>query len=473
MHHLNSNVWRRLFVTTNQSFDWTDEQKAIFEPVRWGHTIISACAGSGKSTTIIERCIRHTKRIKPWQSIALISFTNKSAQDLREKLLNKGANSQIITSTFHAFLKQHVLGFDESFRGKKLPFTYSDKQSNLFDWLNYFESNEKIPFATGKNDDFLLEHSLALLRTKPQLQKYLQAKFHAIYIDEAQDNNHWQYDIVDELIQLGIECILIGDPNQTIFTFRGANPQKFNDLSNDDRFTQSGGVLSLSLNHRCHERINHWANQTSLPKQKDVDETSKHGVFCFASTYLENKSHSSKILQNEGFAVLVRKNDQLDSLPEHIKIIKPLDLVEQSGNPERVANLYRLALLGNQFNEYHFCNAESSDESVTPTALKSLREFNRSPNSTTLRDLNEKLSVLDVAQEKRFIESLSDKKVTGFFTYNPLRDQVAMTIHSAKGLEFNNVFVYASDFFNLRNEGDKRLHYVAFTRAKNRLIVLK
>ena len=158
-------------MTTNQSFDWTDEQKAIFEPARWGHTIISACAGSGKSTTIIERCIRHTKRIKPWQSSALISFTNKSAQDVREKLLNKGANSQIVSSTFHAFLKQHVLGFDECFRGKQLPFTYSDKQSNLSDWLNYFKNNEKIPFATGNNDDFLLEHSLALLRTKPELQK--------------------------------------------------------------------------------------------------------------------------------------------------------------------------------------------------------------------------------------------------------------------------------------------------------------
>ena len=105
--------------------------------------------------------------------------------------------------------------------------------------------------------------------------------------------------------------------------------------------------------------------------------------------------------------------------------------------------------------------------------MERLRAFNLSPNLTTLKALNERLSVLDVAQEEHFIESLSDDKVTGFFTYNPLRDQVAMTIHSAKGLEFNNVFVYASDFFNLRNEGDKRLYYVAFTRAKNRLIVLK
>jgi superfamily I DNA/RNA helicase len=252
-------------------FGWTDEQKTIIEPAQWGHTIISACAGSGKSTTIVERCIQHTQRIQPWQSIALISFTNKSAQDLREKLQAKGSTySQIESSTFHAFLKKHVLGFDERFRGKKLPFTYSDKQSSLVNWLNYFVQNGKIPFATNARDDFLFEHALSLIQSKPQLKRYLQAKFHAVYIDEAQDNNHLQYDIVDELMKLGIECVLIGDSNQTIFGFRGAGPLKFTALSNDERFTRSGGVFHLSINHRCNAQIDFWANQTTEPVKNSV-----------------------------------------------------------------------------------------------------------------------------------------------------------------------------------------------------------
>jgi superfamily I DNA/RNA helicase len=462
-------------------FDWTDEQKAIFKPAQWGHTIISACAGSGKSTTIVERCIQHIQRIQPWQSIALISFTNKSAQDLREKLQAKGSTyAQIESSTFHAFLKKHVLGFDERFRGKKLPFTYSDKQSSLVNWLNYFVQHEKIPFATNARDDFLFEHALSLIQIKPQLKRYLQAKFHAVYIDEAQDNNHLQYDIVDELMKLGIECVLIGDSNQTIFGFRGADPRKFTALSNDLRFTQSGGVFHLSKNHRCNARIDFWANQPALPSQDDWEEFSNdsgqkqiHGVFCMEDDFLINKSANHETLQTEGFAVLVYSNPQLDLLPTHIKVVKTPGLVEQSGNPERTANLYRLALLGQKFNEYHFYDAVHTDEETPRSLISKLRKFNQNPCLDTLQALNQTFPILRTDQMQPFVDSLNEDKVIGFFTHNPLRDQIAMTIHSAKGLEFNNVFVYASDFGDLNNTTTKQLHYVAFTRAKKRLIVLR
>ncbi|MGL4767239.1 MAG: UvrD-helicase domain-containing protein [Formosimonas sp.] len=456
-----------------KAFEWTSEQVAIFEPAKWGNAIISACAGSGKSTTIIERCVRHTARIQPWQSIALISFTNKSAQDLRNKLQAKGGvHSQIESSTFHVFLKRHVLGFDERFRGRKLPFTYSNKQSSLDNWLAYFVQNGKIPFAAQANDDFLFEHALSLIKSKPQLRRYLQAKFHAVYIDEAQDNNHWQYDIVDELMGLGLECVLIGDSSQTIFGFRGADPDKFNALSNDQRFIQSGGVFHLLKNHRCNARIDFWANQTDLPMQGDYDENTKHGVFRCPIDFLENKSADHERLKTEGFAVLVQSNRQLESLPAHIKVVKTPELVEQSDNPELTANLYRLALLGQKFSEYHFYDAVYTDETTPVSFISKLRVFNQNPNAQTLQALNSVFPVLRSEQIDNFIESLKDEEVTGFFRHNPLCDQIAMTIHSAKGLEFNNVFVYANDFLKLNNQNIKRLHYVAFTRAKNRLIVL-
>ncbi len=459
------------------TFDWTDEQKAIFEPLKWGHAVISACAGSGKSTTVVERALRDIERAQPWQSIALISFTNKSAQDLRQKLSNQNAQSRIIVSTFHAFLKSHVLRFDDVFRGKELPFTYQNKQPNLKAWLDYFSQTGQVAFATNSKQDFLFEHSLSLIRSQPNLKKYLQAKFHAVYIDEAQDNNGLQYEIVDELMALGIECVLIGDPDQTIYGFRGAEPQKFRNLENDERFINAGGVLRMSTNHRCHAKINHWAQQSILPSQNDYEQINesqtRHGVFiCRSESFRDWSQH--ELFKKEGCAVLVHSlNNQLNKLPTHIKTIKPPPLVEQADNPARLSNLYRLALLGNRFNAYHFIDAECTDDERNRSLTQCLKEFNCKPTLANLQTLNQRMSVLPKNLEQAFIESLNDPLVTGFFTHNPLHDQIAMTIHSAKGLEFNNVFVYASDFTNLSNSDTKQLHYVAFTRAIKRLICLQ
>ena len=289
--------------------DWTDEQKAIIYPVKWGNSLVTACAGSGKSTTIVQRAIEQTKIIFPWKSIALISFTKKSVEDLKRKLL-KNQSSQIYITTFHAFLIGEILCFNDLFRGKQYAFQYSKKVTSIDTWLTTIATEEVIPVADTAKKDFLFEYALSMLDEKIVID-YLTAKYQAIYIDEAQDNNGLQYDIVNKLVELGIECVLIGDPNQTIFGFRGAEPEKFEALEQNVNFT--GNIFRLTKNFRCHPIIDKWANSYTMPQVSETVQckNTSFGIFIFSGG--AEKLIGKETILNEGVAILLRTNGQLSN----------------------------------------------------------------------------------------------------------------------------------------------------------------
>ncbi|MBY0346125.1 MAG: ATP-dependent helicase [Neisseriaceae bacterium] len=486
-----------------KDFDWTEEQKAIFSPCQWGNTLISACAGSGKSTALVERCIHHVLRpdMQKWQSIALISFTNKSVADLRAKVEQKFSqkktseiranNGRILISTFHGFLITHVLTFHEAFRCQKITFDYSQKVGRKEDWLKHVLKSKIIVGSTDAKQDFLMETALEVIQQNGACQKYLQAKFHGVYIDETQDNNKIQYDIVDKLMNLDIECVLVGDSRQTIYQFRGASPEAFEEKSQSNDFIQ----LKLSKNHRCHDKINQWANQSDWPENRDVEEIIKnnrkthYGVFGkYSDQQIKENIRVSATLENEGLAFLVSTNQNVkdikDKFPK-VKIMKRPDLVEKVSDPQLLLALYKLALPACGFNEYHFTN-ELSEEQIPKNPnnqrprmdelLKKLKVFRDSKALCDLEALNAFLPILKEDELQGFLESLNQEDIVNYFTCNPEKDIVAMTIHSSKGLEFNNVIIYKSDFSQERdakkNQEKKRLRYVAFTRARKRLFIV-
>ena len=456
-----------------KDFDWTEEQEAIFSPCQWRNTLISACAGSGKSTALVERCIHHVLRpdMQKWQSIALISFTNKSVADLRAKVEQKFSqktmseiranDGRILISTFHGFLITHVLTFHEAFRRQKITFDYSQKVGRKEDWLKYVLKSKIIVGSTDAKQDFLMETALEVIQQNGACQKYLQAKFHGVYIDEAQDNNKIQYDIVDKLMKLGIECVLLGDSRQTIYQFRGASPEAFEEKSQSNDFIQ----LKLSKNHRCHDKINEWANQSDWPENRDEEEIIKnngktyYGVFGkYSEQQIKAKLITSMTVQDEGLAFLVSTNKKVNHIKKEfpeVKIMKRPDLFEKVSDPQLLLALYKLALPACEFNEYQFKN-ELSEEQIPKNSnnqrpkmdelLKKLKVFRDSKELCDLEVLNAFLPILKEDELQGFLDSLNQEDIVNYFTCNPEKDIVAMTIHSSKGLEFNNVVIYKSDF---------------------------
>ena len=232
------------------NFNPTDEQKAIIEPEQFSSAMIIANAGSGKTNTLVRRAINQAKQIPSWQNIAIISFTNKSADDVLKKVKQLNG-SQIIAMTFHSFLLHYVLAFDKHFRNKKVGFSFANnnKSKNLQDWLDKVDSNQIMTGSTVSENDYLFEYSIYLLNNNLYIRKYLKTKFQAIYIDEAQDNNFLQYEIVELFLSFGIQIVLVGDPKQTIYKFRGADSQKFINMKNNQHFQNN--IHELNQNFRC------------------------------------------------------------------------------------------------------------------------------------------------------------------------------------------------------------------------------
>lgn len=81
------------------SVNFTSEQKEILDS-NSNNIIVSACAGSGKSSTLVEKANRELIHGEPWKKIVILTFTNKSKNDLIEKI----ENSSVIISTFHGFI---------------------------------------------------------------------------------------------------------------------------------------------------------------------------------------------------------------------------------------------------------------------------------------------------------------------------------------------------------------------------------
>ncbi len=458
----------------SNKFNPTDEQKAIIEPEAWQSSLVIAKAGSGKTTTIIHRAIKQAEIIENWESIAIISFTNKSSKDISNKIKNIEARS-IIAMTFHAFLLQHVLAFSKIFKNKEVSFDYSKKVGNLEEWVRVIQEERIIPVASNSYNDYLFEYSIFLMRKKPYVLTYLKTKFVAIYIDEAQDNNMLQYEIVDSFLSIGIQVVLIGDPDQTIYQFRGADDAIFNGLKEHEVFRNN--VYPLTNNFRCHELINKCANSYQVPtKHEFIEENNKtYGVFRTSSSIQEiKKIFEGEKYEGQRICFLFRsiKNNIEWIEGNDIPIIQYPEIIQRQSLQSSIAILDALfeTYYGDNYLELTFIDRFLPNMRMARASLL-IREFKEKPSITSFGTLNEQWNIFKLEDYESIINEMMLDSTKKF--YNLYSNKfVAMTIHSAKGLEFENVVLYSPDFKNLQHDDVRKLFYVACTRAENVLIFM-
>lgn len=246
--------------------DFTDEQNQILDS-HAKNIIISACAGAGKSSTLLEKANRETKHCLAWKKIAILTFTNKSKNDLIEKI----GNESISISTFHGFILENIFPFDSEIEDD-LDQEFGKEANSYDDWLYHLYTHNKITGAKRKSD-YVFQHALILCRKKNVIN-YLKSNFYAIYIDEAQDNNYQQYELVEIFIKCGIHILMVGDPNQTLYTFRGACAETFKKYMHDERFSK----FEMKKNFRCHQVIDSIANSYNFPRENFKDENGGYFV---------------------------------------------------------------------------------------------------------------------------------------------------------------------------------------------------
>ncbi len=283
------------------------QQEAVYHTE--GPLLILAGAGSGKTRVLTHRAayLIDEKGVNPWNILA-ITFTNKAAGEMRERvdrLVGFGAES-IWVSTFHSMcvriLRRHItlLGYDTSFTiydsddqktlmrdiCKLLKIdTKIYKERMLLSMISHakeklitpeefrleaggdfgllktaqvYEEYEKQLRANNALDfDDLLLKTVQLFQTQADVLNNYQERFRYIMVDEYQDTNTVQFELVRLLASKYRNLCVVGDDDQSIYKFRGAN---IKNILNFEQFFEDAAVIKLEQNYRSTGNILNAAN---------------------------------------------------------------------------------------------------------------------------------------------------------------------------------------------------------------------
>ncbi|MBM3262581.1 MAG: UvrD-helicase domain-containing protein [candidate division Zixibacteria bacterium] len=254
------------------------------------HLLILGGPGTGKTHTLTYR-IAHTARLSDPKHILAVTFTHKAAEELKDRLsiVLGDAAGQIVTGTFHGVClsllrawtqKSHIpLSFslatpDDLFRLARalwLEDTGTQRRARL-DGISRWKSTgltEETPETVAiytralrkqgllDFDDVILE-TLNLLRASERFRQDTRERFRHIFVDEYQDINSAQHALLLEWAGDGVLLTAIGDPNQAIYGFRGAENKYFQTFASD---FPGARMLYLSENYRSAPELLNAASQ--------------------------------------------------------------------------------------------------------------------------------------------------------------------------------------------------------------------
>ena len=577
-----------------------------------GPLLILAGAGSGKTKVLTTRIayLIEEKNVSPYNILA-ITFTNKAAKEMQSRVINLvgeyAKNMQV--STFHSFglrlLRENYdkLGYDRNFVimdsddsltvVKKIlkemnldpkqynpnairnkisgcknelvsPKDYERYASSEFEKvvLSVYEKYEhKLKTNNSVDFDDLLILPIKLFREHEDILDKYQEHFKYILVDEYQDTNEAQYILTKLLAAKYRNLCVVGDENQSIYSFRGAN---YRNILNFEKDYKEANVIKLEQNYRSTENILNAANSVIKNNESRKDKNlwsdkGKGDKITYYRSYDERDevhyvASNIKKLISEGknpkeIAVLYRTNAQSrtieeemlkENIPYHVvgsfqfysrKEIKDLmaylrlihnekdniSLTRVINSPKRGIGLKTIADLNEKADRDNKSIYEVIDSGKALEFKKVIEDLKKVAENVTLTELIDKVldttgyraelesektleadirlenleefkSITKAFEERDGLVSLEDflfevSLVSDRDEYKDNSDKVSlMTVHAVKGLEFNDVFVIGLEegifphmnslMENSELEEERRLMYVAITRAKERLYLV-
>ncbi|MDD3067237.1 MAG: UvrD-helicase domain-containing protein [Acholeplasmataceae bacterium] len=272
--------------------------KAVIHP--GGPLFVVAGAGTGKTKTLTSKIAYLILEGMDPSKILAVTFTNKAAREMKQRVIDMTGPyaSSVWLYTFHAFglqiLRKHIaelpygyrpnftviddddqkkiisdqikdMGFDlkmfsvkalrnlfSLFKMKRMEeFEKTEEEKIFLKYQSYLRDNQLVDF-----DDLLL-YPLEIFETIPKTKHYYQTYFHHILVDEFQDTDHIQYRLLKILGEVHRQVFVVGDPDQSIYSFRGANYENARFFERDFNAEK----VILDQNYRSTNLILQAANQ--------------------------------------------------------------------------------------------------------------------------------------------------------------------------------------------------------------------
>ena len=349
-----------------------------------GPCLVIAGAGSGKTKVLTHKIayLIGEKQVKPWNILA-ITFTNKAANEMKERIGNLVGDvaADIWMGTFHSIcvriLRRFIdrIGFDSSF----IIFDTSDQRTLVKACIKSIGLDDKMftdrsvlseisnaknemlepdQYTVRANGDFrkekialvyemyqkrlkennaidfddIINYTIKILMENPDILEYYSDKFHYVLVDEYQDTNKAQFTLVTMLASKNGNITVVGDNDQGIYSFRGAD---ISNILNFERDFPGTKIIKLEQNYRCTGNILKAANavikNNEVTYKKELwtenDVGNLPAVYSAKNEYDEGTYIAQQIehLRREeyykysDFAILYRMNTQSRAIEEILR----------------------------------------------------------------------------------------------------------------------------------------------------------
>ena len=466
------------------TFNFTEEQLAAINEN--GNVLVIANAGSGKTSTLIEKIQRDANAITDHKVVAVMTFTNKATSEIKKRIQSNNHNFYI--GTLHSFVLQNVIipfGREIGLSKECSPkMNYSVKSNCRAVLMNKFRESGEIGCYRDDNKNFFFELATFILEKSLACAKFLYSKYAKFFIDEFQDCDRDMYKFFLKVNnRLHIPLFLVGDPKQSIYQWRGACPKIIDKVRENKNFK----VKFLKRNFRSKQQIQNFSNLFFQDCQRLFRKCDDNSSIIWVSAkkdwkqVLENTLNTSEI---QNCALLRRTNSDAENCLNKLKGLNqsfelmnkdPLNTIQDEDK------WFYVAMAKQHFDpRYTFYNFLDDIPLVTDfIKINELKNIFNSINihlgeskyRTDVHQLASKLGfTVQESSLNTLIKAINDKKSANFYK-SRLPAYICMTIHSAKGLEFDCVVVFPEDF-NIDVDEDLFLNYVAVSRAKKKLILV-
>ena len=456
-----------------------------------GNLIVRASAGTGKTHTMVSKIVYDIEHQHTHKVVAAITFTIKAANEIKERLTIDTTSHFIGTNNSFA-IEEIIKPFMKDVFGMEykldMSTDYSAKVNTFVEGLAKIKDEQILCSYANSKVNFIFQLALYILKKSKACQLYLQAKYFKIYVDEYQDCDKDMHALFMYICEtLRIDTFVVGDEKQSIYMWRGAYPKAFMSIWDRTDFSKK----FMRDNFRSCQQIQNYSNMLCNETRdlyKTVDDLSSVIMIC--ATMDNWVSSVVPYLDSEKKCALLRYSNanaeaganELTGGSVEFTYVPQTPIADITTETAWLYNAVAKFFILPKYSAFDFRD-EIPNEVVG--------------NKRVLNYIKKAMSILDeyIKQEdahgfekqivlmanylgyetktdhcERLYRTICSKRYHPAFNIDDLK-RIAITFHSSKGLEFEQVILFVSDY-KLSSEQDIYNHYVAATRAKSKLIMV-
>lgn len=467
-----------------------------------GTIAVSASAGSGKTSIMIKKMVKILKEIKNHKTVAALTFTVKASEEIRKRVLELGITKEFLVLTNDTFVEHEIIRpFLRDAFGKKymknfiVSYSNSNKFTNFEEGMALLLENNVLGTYRNNKKNFKFEIAREILKKSQAAREYIKSKYNTLFLDEYQDSDAEMHQLFMYIKKdLNIDLFIVGDEKQSIYLWRGAEPNIFSLLVEEGINT-----YELVTNFRSHYSIVNYANLIHNFVHFDLLQEGivSHVVHCIAHDGVSSVVElirSGELDINKSIAIIVNINEDAQKITQRLNdfgykfLFIPRTPLDESSENSIILKAICSYLIDSMFTIYDFLDVVRLDakkyivketekklsviESYFPISVDV--EINEIFKSfvDSVGELNDYLSLnLSEKEIGMLWETLINKSYYPAYTQDETYHKV-MTVFGAKGLEFDQVVTF-NQYYNFKDNNKKNNHYVAVTRAKEKFIMIE